>query len=153
MDASLSGETRALLFAKGFLYSAHMDGSIKVSFLLHLDFCFCWWKWKGLLLAAHYRSLTSGFRFCAGLTEAWPPCQIQFFSAESIHIYIQVWDTRRREPQLLKEVKAHLKPALCLAYLQSANQLSTGSADKTIRVFDLTPDLSPCSVSASLVFF
>jgi hypothetical protein len=62
MDASLSGETRALLFAKGFLYSAHMDGSIKVSFLLHLDFCFCWWKWKGLLLAAHYRSLTSGFR-------------------------------------------------------------------------------------------
>jgi WD40 repeat protein len=93
MDASLSGETRALLFAKGFLYSAHMDGSIKV------------------------------------------------------------WDTRRREPQLLKEVKAHLKPALCLAYLQSANQLYTGSADKTIRVFDLTPDLSPCSVSASLVFF
>ncbi|CAK9232698.1 unnamed protein product [Sphagnum troendelagicum] len=84
MDASLSGETRALLFAKGFLYSAHMDGSIKV------------------------------------------------------------WDTRRREPQLLKEVKAHLKPALCLAYLQSANQLYTGSADKTIRVWALEDEGMKC---------
>ncbi|CAK9276088.1 unnamed protein product [Sphagnum jensenii] len=84
MDASLSGETRALLFAKGFLYSAHMDGSIKV------------------------------------------------------------WDTRRREPRLLKEVKAHLKPALCLAYLQSANQLYTGSADKTIRVWALEDEGMKC---------
>ncbi|CAM6032894.1 unnamed protein product [Sphagnum compactum] len=84
MDASLSGETRALLFVKGFLYSAHMDGSIKV------------------------------------------------------------WDTRRQEPQLLKEVKAHLKPTLCLAYLQSANQLYTGSADKTIRVWALEDEGMKC---------
>lgn len=48
--------------------------------------------------------------------------------------FVKVWDTRRQGPRLLKEVKAHMKSALCLAYHKSANQLYTGSADKTIRV-------------------
>lgn len=45
-----------------------------------------------------------------------------------------MWDAGTRVPQLLQEVREHIKAVTCLYVSSSGDKMYSGSMDKTIRV-------------------
>ncbi|XP_073137184.1 putative E3 ubiquitin-protein ligase LIN-1 [Henckelia pumila] len=57
---------------------------------------------------------------------------------------IKVWDTGRKTPRLIQEVREHSKAVTCLYVPPSHDKLYSGSLDKTIRVWSIKQDEIYC---------
>ncbi|XP_073276156.1 putative E3 ubiquitin-protein ligase LIN-1 [Primulina huaijiensis] len=57
---------------------------------------------------------------------------------------IKVWDTGRKTPRLIQEVREHSKAVTCLYVPPSLDKLYSGSLDKTIRVWSIKQDEIYC---------
>ncbi|KAG5543008.1 hypothetical protein RHGRI_015935 [Rhododendron griersonianum] len=57
---------------------------------------------------------------------------------------IKVWDAGTRVPQLLQEVREHIKAVTCLYVSSSGDKMYSGSMDKTIRVWAIKQEAIHC---------
>ncbi|XP_024026587.1 putative E3 ubiquitin-protein ligase LIN-1 [Morus notabilis] len=57
---------------------------------------------------------------------------------------IKVWDSGKRVPRLIQEVREHSKAVTCLYASSSGDKLYSGSSDKTIRVWAVKADEIHC---------
>lgn len=123
LDVRGSGETRALCYFKGYLYSGHTDATIKV--LIVLQFC-------SVFLA---RS-TTVFEI---LSQLWVfQCDLSVSMSRSYCrwiLFFQTWAVTGRTPHVLHEVREHSLAVLCLTGWEIESKMFSGSADKTVRVW------------------
>lgn len=54
-------------------------------------------------------------------------------------LLIQVWDTGKKGPRLIQEVREHTKAVTCLCISSTGDKMFSGSLDKTIRVRHHSP--------------
>ncbi|CAI9116943.1 OLC1v1018239C1 [Oldenlandia corymbosa var. corymbosa] len=57
---------------------------------------------------------------------------------------INVWDTGRKNPRLIQEVRQHTKAVTCLCLSPSGTKMFSGSLDKTIRIWAIKQEEIHC---------